>query len=814
MADDENTQSFIVLTADTAVNQYRIVNRIGAGGMGEVYLADDTKLNRKVALKFLSSHLCQDENCRTRFIREAQAAAKLDHPNIVPVYEVGDFQNRPYIVMAHIEGKSLTNVIKEGDLSISEILAITGQICEGLQEAHNAGIVHRDIKPENVIIDQSDRARILDFGLATIIGEEELTKTGTTLGTVGYMAPEQIKGRRVDKRADLFSTGVILYEMLTRNRPFKGDNYAAVAMAITESNPEPVARFKSGTSEEVQRIVDKALAKDPSLRYQTAGGMLADIKRLGAAPKYKTKRGLIGIGIGIVIAVIAGAYLMSTVVENQVEKTTALSEPPVLIVLPFDNLGDPSDEYFSVGIREEINSRLSAVSGLRVLSPRSADKYENSDESIDRIGRETGAEYVLDATIRWDKSGKVSRFRITPKLVKTSNGYMVWSDNFELELVRVFDVQAMIADRIVTALGLSLLDTEHHAPDYAPTSDMQAYNYYLRGLDIMSEGIYKANLHAAVHKFDSATILDPQFAQAWAKKSIALTEYEFGRPATVETSSNTQHALEAAEKALTLAPSLPDGHIALGSYYNYFSCDYEKALNEFVKAESEINSNADLSEEIGVVKMRQGEWSTALEYFREAARLDPLTVRRYYWLFMYYAMVRDYDNAERNVERGLALAPDDPDMAYWRILLNLLRDGSVDSRNRSFEEIVERVGAAHVASYEMFPSSAPGLWRYVIDRVDPNRMIEDLREGEDESVLYRVYMNIGQIYDLTGRNDLADIYYDSCKVTLERQIQYSTSDFNTYSSLGLAYAFLGKADSAIWAGKKGKEMMSVDLCHL
>ncbi len=811
--DDEQTNAHLILAPGMMVHHYRIIKKIGSGGMGEIYLADDTKLGRNVAIKFMPANFVADANMKMRFIREAQAAAKLDHPNIVPVYEVGDFKDRPYIVMAHIEGRSLRDVIKKGNLSLSEILEITGQICNGLQEAHNAGIIHRDIKPENIIIDQASRARILDFGLATIVGEERLTKTGTMLGTLGYMAPEQINGGKVDKRADLFSTGVILYELLTCNRPFHGDNEATIALAIIDSIPEPIARFKSGVSNEIQRIVDKALAKNPSMRYQTADGMLADIKRFEIAPQKKGNKKWIWIGAAG-IAIIAAIYLMSTAFKKEAEFKTAKSDPPVLIVLPFDNLGDPSDEYFSVGIREEISSRLSAVTGLRVLSPRSADRYQNTDESIERIGQETGAEYVLDATIRWDKSGKVSRFRITPKLIKTSNGYMVWSDNFELELVRVFDVQSMIADKIVTALGLSLLDTGKNAPDYAPTSNMQAYNYYLRGLEIMSEGIFKANLHGAVYMFDSATIFDPMFAQAWAKKSIALTEYEFGRPATDETNQNISAALDAAEKSLALNPNLPDGHIALGSYHNYFNNDYEKALNEFVKAESEINGNADLSEEIGVVKMRQGNWPMALKYFNEAARLDPLSVRRYYWLFMYYSMRREYDNAERNVERGLALAPDDPDMIYWRIMLNLLKDGRVDSDNRTFEDIVGKVGAAHVASYEMFPSSAPGLWRYIINRVDPSSMIAELRKGEDESVLYRVYMNIAQIYELTGHKDSAYIFYDSCKTTLKNVIDNGAFNFNIFSSLGLAYAYLGKPDSAIWAGRRGKEIMSVDQCHL
>jgi Tol biopolymer transport system component/predicted Ser/Thr protein kinase len=275
---DDKTQSFVAPTKGTRVSHYEIIEKIGAGGMGEVYLAEDTQLDRKVALKFLPPHLCRDEAARARFTREAKAAAKLDHPNIVPVYEVGELQGRPFFAMAHIEGKSFKEVIKEGKLSIDEAIGFTKQICEGLHKAHESGVVHRDIKPSNIIIDGDDKVRILDFGLATVAGEDKLTKTGSTLGTVGYMSPEQIEGKPVDHRSDLFSVGVILYEMLTGRRPFDGDTDAAIARSITDKIPEPIARYKSEPTGELQQIVNKALEKDPSLRYQHADEMVADLR--------------------------------------------------------------------------------------------------------------------------------------------------------------------------------------------------------------------------------------------------------------------------------------------------------------------------------------------------------------------------------------------------------------------------------------------------------------------------------------------------------------------------------------------------------
>jgi Tol biopolymer transport system component/predicted Ser/Thr protein kinase len=276
--DDDRTKAVTLLSKGTVINHYRIVEKIGAGGMGEVYLAEDTKLNRKVALKFLSPHLCQDEACRQRFEREAQAAAKLNHPHIVTIYEVSEFNGRPFFAMEHIEGTSLAEYIKAGDHSIPKIIELSVQICDGLSKAHQAGIFHRDIKPSNILIDKDGRAKILDFGLAAIKGADKLTKTGSTLGTLHYMSPEQVRGGTVDERSDIFSLGVVLYEMITGQLPFKGDYEPAIIYSIQYEEPEPLARYKSRVTPELQRIVCKALAKDTALRYQHSDDLGADLR--------------------------------------------------------------------------------------------------------------------------------------------------------------------------------------------------------------------------------------------------------------------------------------------------------------------------------------------------------------------------------------------------------------------------------------------------------------------------------------------------------------------------------------------------------
>jgi len=814
-ADNDPTKTHVVLTKETMVQHYRIIEKIGAGGMGEVYLAEDTKLNRQVALKFMPAHLASDTDMRTRFTREAQAAAKLDHPNIVPVYEVGEFHDRPFIVMAHIDGQSLRDIIKKGKLSVSESISLTMQICEGLQKAHEAGVVHRDVKPGNIIIDKSDRARLLDFGLATVTGEEKLTKTGSTLGTVGYMAPEQILSKKTDKRADLFSVGVILYELITGRRPFTGENDVAVVKAITDATPEPIARFKSGVTGELQQVINKALSKDPSMRYQHADGMLADLRRL-SVESTGPKKNRTALWAAAAVIIVVGAYFISKLLMDS--QKPAQADPPVLVVLPFENLGSADDNYFADGIRYEIDSRLTTIKGMRVISQRSADKYKNTDKSIEQIGQETGADYILEATIRWDKSGEVDRVRIIPRLTKTSDNYLMWADNYEEQLVQIFAVQSRIADQIVLALGLTLVETDKTAPANAPTTNMAAYNFYLRGLEISSHTFNMSDFSESIRMFDSAVALDPDFTLAWAHKSISHSTFNFFFT-SIDAGYHKDEGLRAAQKALTLDPNLPSAKIAMGTYYNYIERDYEKALESFYSAESEVTSDAELSQSIGIVYMRQGKWQDALSKLEEAVRIDPLNVRRYFYIANCLSMTRDYDEAFTYLDRALVLEPENADAAYMIAFLNLLQHGDLEFGERSFDKVSRDAGLPEISTYELASASSLGLWRFVIDKIDPVEAVENVRRlGEIRSIInerspHITQINIGQIYDLTGHHDSALIHYDSSRIILNNIIDQGDYQYHALSELGLTYALMGRKEEAIEFGKAGKEFMSVDECH-
>ncbi|MCH7689934.1 MAG: serine/threonine protein kinase, partial [candidate division Zixibacteria bacterium] len=362
MSEEQNdkTQTHVVLTKGTKISQYRIIERIGVGGMGEVYLAEDSKLDRRVALKFLSFQHSQNEALKVRFRREAQAVAKLSHPNIVHIYEVGEYQNRPYFAMEHIEGESLHHYAHDETLSVGEIITIAIEICEGLNKAHQLGIVHRDIKTSNIVLDSDGHPKILDFGLATIAGQEKLTKEGSTIGTVAYMSPERAEGRKSDHRSDLFSFGVVLYELIAGRTPFRRDSEAATMNAIVNDIPEPMARYRSGVPDGIQQIIDKLLEKDARTRYQTAADVGADLIRekrmldsgdISSASRSisgfrRTQKSglkkwiLSGTSLAIIIALVLVLKPWKLTVESTDEAVAAENR---LAVMYFDNLVDPTD---------------------------------------------------------------------------------------------------------------------------------------------------------------------------------------------------------------------------------------------------------------------------------------------------------------------------------------------------------------------------------------------------------------------------------------------------------------------------------------
>ncbi len=648
----EKTRLVTQLTKGTSVGHYRIVEKIGAGGMGEVYLAEDTELNRKVALKFLSPHLCQDADCRARFKREAQAAAKLDHPSIVTVHEVGEFQGRPFFAMQHIEGQSLRELIKAKELPIERVIELAIQICEGLHKAHQSGTVHRDVKPANILIDADGRAKILDFGLASVAGSDHLTKTGSTLGTVGYMSPEQLRGEQVDQRTDIFSLGVVLYELIAGRQPFKSDNDVATSRNITDHDPEPLARYKAGVPDDLQRIAIRMLAKDKNYRYQHMDDLLADLKRLRQQPVFQVR-----------------------------------TEQPSIAVLSFANLSsDPEQEYFCDGMAEEIINALSHIEDLQVVARTSALSFKGQAIDVREIGRRLGVKTVMEGSVR--RSG--SRLRITTQLVDVASGYHLWSEKFDRDLEDVFAIQDEISLAVVENLRVRLQKGDETRLAKRHTDDPVAYGLYLKGRYFWNkrseEGTKKA-----ISLFEQATQADSGYAPAYAGLAdcyVTLGFYDILPPKEAFPTAKA-----AAEKAIGLDSLLAEAHTSLAGVRLYYDWDWEGAEREFKNA-IELNPGYSTAyqwyaeylafmgrydESIGMGKRSMeldplspiiasnlasfyfvaGQYDTAIEEFRKALEMDSnLAVARIY-LGLTYAAVERYDEAIAECQKGIDLSGSD-----------------------------------------------------------------------------------------------------------------------------------------------------------
>ena len=621
------------------ISHYRILEKLGEGGMGVVYKAEDLSLERPVALKFLSPRAMGTEEDQERFVHEAKAAASLNHANICTIYEIANADGKTFIAMEYVEGENLHARMVSAPLPLDEALAITADIGRGLAAAHERGIVHRDIKPANIVVTPSRVVKIMDFGLARIAGGEQLTQPGTTLGTVSYMSPEQARGDDVDGRTDVWSLGVVLYEMLTGRRPFIGDRDMAVIYSILNEDPPPPVELRPDIPEILDAIVKKSLAKDRNARYASALEFAGDIFAV---------KGALDTGAPTLAMPSLGAQRHTQ---------------PSVAVLPFANLSaDPEQEYFCDGMAEEIINSLAHLDGLRIVARTSSFAFKGRKEDVREMGRQLGVETLLEGSVR--RSG--NRLRVTTQLISVADACHLWSERFDREMEDVFAIQDEISLAVTDALKLRLLGEEKKKVIKRHTESFEAYRAYLKGRYhwfIRSS----SDIEKAIEYLKEAVVIDPEYALAYAGLADCYGVLSMYRPVAAE--EVYPKAKAAALKALELDDSLAEAHAALACITENYEWDWAGTERETERAIQLNPGYATAYQWKAEGLITRGRFDEAVDVMNKARELDPLSLFMNARLGMAFYYARRYDEAKAILETTLEVDPSFPQARYFLSLV-------------------------------------------------------------------------------------------------------------------------------------------------
>jgi len=531
-----------------SVLHYQVLRQVGSGGMGIVYEAEDTRLGRRVALKFLPEALANDLTALERFQREARAASAMNHPNVCTVYSIEQHEGKHFLVMELLEGKPLSELMRTQRFDNEQLLNISIQIADALESAHAKGIVHRDVKPANIFLSDRGQVKVLDFGLAKVdvlrgsaaaanaatmetAAFAELTSPGVAVGTVAYMSPEQARGQLTDSRTDIFSLGAVMYQMATGVLPFPGDSSAVIFEAILNRDPAPITQINPSIPAEFQRVTEKALDKDRALRYQTATDLKTDLLRIRRELESSHRR------------------------SASTTSDSVAAAPSSVAVLYFENLsGAKEDEYFRDGMTEDIITELSKIKGLKLFPRSTVLTFRDRQLPVAQIGQQLGASYVLAGSLR--RSG--NRLRVNAQLVDVRTDFQLWSERYDRELKDVFEVQDEIAGKLAQALRITLSPQEQEAIAAKPTENLQAYDLYLRGKSYARRRT-RQDLEFALQMLEGAVTLDPKFALAHAAMANVCAEFYENHQ---REQSWIQRATESHRRAVALQPELPEALVA------------------------------------------------------------------------------------------------------------------------------------------------------------------------------------------------------------------------------------------------------------
>lgn len=646
------------------LSHYRILEEIGAGGMGVVYRAHDDRLDRDVALKVLPPGTLSDEAARRRFHKEALTLSRLSHPNIATVFDFDTQEGTDFLVTEFIPGLTLDSMLAAGPLAEKEIVRLGSQLAEGLEAAHQHGVIHRDLKPGNVRITADARVKILDFGLARIVhGEagpaavtESLTETGLVAGTLPYMAPEQLLGSSLDPRTDIWAAGCVLYEMATGRRPFLGFG-ATLTDAILHQPAPAASKLNPKLSPGLEAIILKCLEKDPSLRYASARDIAVDLHRLTSTSirvvpqprRVRTRNVVIASALVAVLALVVVSRLVPRPHDGKIPQSAQVT--PSIAVLPFVDMSPGMDqEYFSDGLAEELLNALVKIPELRVTGRTSSFQFKGKNEDLRTIGEKLNVTTVLKGSVR--KQG--NRVRVTAQLIKVSDGFHVWSETYDRDLTDIFAVQEEIARSVAGSLKVTLLGAKMPS---SQATNSEAYTAYLQGR-YFHRPFTKERLEKAVSYYREAIRLDPKYAPAWA--GLAQAHSAQAGFAYIPSRQGFRKARDAAERALALDPNLAEAHAALGSIKRTYDWDWAGADASYQRALALEPGNSGIAQDAVGMAGTLGRWDEALRLAHRAVRLDPLRPGTHQILGNLDWYMGRLDEAAAALQKALELNPEQP----------------------------------------------------------------------------------------------------------------------------------------------------------
>ncbi len=797
--------------------RYAIEREVGAGGMATVYLAEDVKHHRKVALKVMRPELAASLG-PTRFLREIETAARLQHPHILPLHDSGETDGFLYFVMPFVEGESLrARLARDGELPVGEAARIVRDVVDALSHAHGQGVVHRDIKPDNVLL-SGRHALVTDFGVAKAVseatGRQGITTVGVALGTPAYMAPEQAAADpHVDHRADIYAVGALAYELLTGRPPFEGANAQQVLSAHVTQAPDPVTRRRATVPAVLETIVMRCLEKKPADRWQSADELLVQLEAFvtpsgGITPTATRPFAGVRPAVRRPVAALAGAAALMVTAAVGVWAVMrggdgGSAAKPRIVVLPPRNLGPAEQAYVADGIAEEINNRLVALSGLEVIGRTSAERYRDSDKTPRQIGEELGAQYLLALRVASEGPARQRRLRVSAELLWGETEAQLWGKSFTADQADdYFRVQEEIAAEVARGMGVALGAGERERLGVRPTTNAEAYDYYLRGTAAWDRGLAVEDFRAAEERFQRAVELDPQFAAAWIGLGLShIEQYWFYGD---RTDRRRELARAALDRAAALTPEVPEVDFALGIFHYHGYYDYARALERLQRAVTADPGRAQFHEWIGYVYRRSGRIDEAITALERAAQLDPGSGRVIGGLGETYGLAGRYREGRAMVDRAHDLSPTDWP-ARWIGVHIAIAQG-------------DRAGAGERARVAIARLGAPSL---LVNRPDVLRQWALLLTPADRRVLQPFppltaaiadtagyYLARGAIQTVSGQDARAD--YDAAATAYRRVTRDRPDEFKYFMGLARALAALDRRADAIQAAERAVELAAVD----